>query len=235
MVIKVHEDESFLRLKREIIHEIYQHRMIMTAPRDRPEGWTLISGRWSPFYIQLRHLSSFPETLRKIAVAMTQMIKEEMPDITRLVGVAFAGVPIATAISLESGIPACHTRKMVGVRTESDLISAIEKYGQHSLVEGVIEDDDSLCIIDDLVTGLESKLVARRQVLFEVEKRSLNGVTCDNIAVIIDRQQGAFQKAQDEGLGLHALIRLIDEGLPMLKDIIPPEEFSLIHNYLTNE
>lgn len=235
MVIKVLEDESFMNLKREIIYEIYSNRMIMTAPRDRPEGWTLMSGRWSPFYIQLRHLSSFPETLRKVAVAMTQMIREELPDITRLVGVAFAGVPIATAISLESRIPACHTRKMMGVRTESDIIQAMAKYGQHALVEGVIKDYDVLCIIDDLVTGLESKLIARHQILAEVERRGLKGVTCDSIAVIIDRQQGAHLKAQGEGLDLHALIRLIDEGLPLLKEIVPGDEYSLIYDYLNTE
>ncbi len=228
------EKESLTQLKREIVHDIYRNRMIMTAPRDKPQGWTLMSGRWSPFYIQLRNLSSFPETLRKVAEAMTQMIRDELPDITRLVGVSFAGVPIATAISLESGLPACHTRKMVGVRTESDLLSAIEDYGHHSLVEGVMDDGDSLCIVDDLVTGLDSKLIARRQVLAEVEKRGLKGVTCDNIAVIIDRQQGAYQKAKDHGLALHALIRFIDEGLPLLKEIMPNEDYSLVHDYLTN-
>ncbi len=205
----------------------------MTAPRDRPEGWTLMSGRWSPFYIQLRLLSSFPETLRKVGAALSQLITEELPDITRLVGIAFAGVPIATAVSLHSGIPSCHTRKLVGVRTDEDAVRALEDYGQHALVEGVLEDGDRLCIVDDLVTGLESKLVARRQILAEVKRRGLTDITCDHILVVIDRQQGAARRAHDEGMSLHALIRFIDEGLPLLKDILPADDFELIHRYLT--
>ncbi|HDD67727.1 MAG TPA: hypothetical protein ENG31_03810, partial [Candidatus Thorarchaeota archaeon] len=98
-------------LKRSIMEDIYNNRMLLTSVRDRPGGWFLISGQWSPFYIQLRLLSSFPETLRKVAEAMSIMIREEAPHVNRLVGVSFAGVPIATAITLESGIPSCHTRK----------------------------------------------------------------------------------------------------------------------------
>jgi len=221
-------------LKKNIMRDVYEKRMILTSIRDRFEGWTLHSGLWSPFYIQLRVLSSFPETLKLVGNALSILIKEEAPSVNRLVGIAFAGIPIATAVSLESGIPACHTRKILGVQNEKELYEAIGKYGQHSLMEGEVQDGDVLCLVDDLVTGMESKLVGRAQVLAELEKREISDVTVDDIAVIIDRQQGARKRAKGLNIRLHSLIDLIDEGLPSIRDSMSEEEYQIVSEYLIN-
>ncbi|MFW9846253.1 MAG: orotate phosphoribosyltransferase [Candidatus Thorarchaeota archaeon] len=221
-------------LKQNIMRDIYENRMLLTSYRDKKEGWTLVSGLWSPFYIQLRLLGSFPETLKKVARAMTIFLHETVPNATKIVGIAFAGIPIATAISIESGLPACHTRKMIGVRTEEEMKRAIKEYGQHSLLEGVIEDGDVLCIVDDLVTGMESKLIARTQVLAEIERRGVRDVTCDDVAVILNRQQGAEERAKKAGIRLHSLIGFVNEGLPFLQSIMDPEEHRLISSYLSD-
>ncbi|MGY5871592.1 MAG: hypothetical protein RTV72_05045 [Candidatus Thorarchaeota archaeon] len=221
-------------LKKNIMKDIYEQRMILTSVRDRPEGWTLHSELWSPFYIQLRILCSFPETLKLVGNALSIMIEEEAPSVNRLVGIAFAGVPIATAVSVESGIPACHTRKVIGVRTEKELHEVIGKYGQHSLMEGEVEDGDTLCLIDDLVTGMESKLVARNQVIAELDKRGVSDVTIDDIAVIVDRQQGARDRAKDLDIRLHSLIDLVDEGLPAIKNLMSEEEYQIVSDYLSD-
>ncbi len=221
-------------LKKSIMQEIYENRMLLTSVRDKPEGWTLHSGLWSPFYIQLRILSSFPETLEKVGQALGTLIKEEAPHINRLVGIAFAGIPIATAMSLSSGIPACHTRKIIGVRTEQELQEAISKYGQHSLLEGEAKDGDAICLIDDLVTGMESKLVARGQVIAELEKRGVSAFTVDDIAVVVDRQQGARERANELKLNLHSLIDLVDEGLPLIRDRMTEKEFTIVSDYLAD-
>lgn len=208
--------------------------MLLTSIRDKPEGWTLHSGLWSPFYIQLRILSSFPKTLKKIGQALGTLIMEEAPHINRLVGIAFAGIPIATATSISTGIPACHTRKILGVRNEQELEDAISKYGQHSLIEGDVLDGDAICLVDDLVTGMESKLVARGQVLSELQKRGITEFTVDDIAVVVDRQQGAGQRANELKINLYALIDLVDEGLPLIRDKMTEEEFRMVSDYLSN-
>jgi len=223
---------DLLDLKRQIMHDIYEKRMLLTSTRDYAEGWKLVSGLWSPFYIQLRLISSFPQTLRRVGRAMSVFLKNRVPDVTKLVGIAFAGIPIATAISLESGIPAVHTRKVTGIKTPEDLKEALAEYGQHRLVEGVLEDGDVLCLVDDLVTGMESKLVARAQVMAEVENRGLADVKCDDIAVVIDRQQGARERAESEGMNLYALINFVDTGLPLIRDVMDEDEFRLIKSYL---
>jgi orotate phosphoribosyltransferase len=221
-------------LKKNIMRDIYENRMLLTATRDKPEGWTLHSGLWSPFYIQLRILSSFPKTLEKVGEALGILIKEEAPHINRLVGIAFAGIPIATAMSLSTSIPACHTRKIVGVRTEAELLEAISRYGQHALLEGEVQEGDALCLVDDLVTGMESKLVARGQVVAELQKRGIRDFTVDDIAVIVDRSQGAARRADELNINLHSLINLVDEGLPMIEDLMSPEEFKMVTDYLAD-
>jgi orotate phosphoribosyltransferase len=231
-VIHVTTGAQLEGLKREIVRDIYAKRMILTSVRDRPEGWILHSGQSSPFYIQLRLLSSHPSTLGKVGEALAIMLREEAADVNRLVGVAFAGVPIATAASLASGLPAVHTRKILGVRSEAELKDAIAKYGQHSLIEGEIEDGDTLCLVDDLVTGMESKVVARNQVLEELKKRGLQGCSCDHIAVVIDRHQGAIVRARELNLHLHVLVDLVEEGLPMLRNEMSEEEYLVISDYL---
>jgi orotate phosphoribosyltransferase len=165
---------------------------------------------------------------------MTVLLKEKAPNVNKVVGVAFAGIPIATTVSIASGLPACHTRKMLGVRTEEDLLKAIQEYGQHSLLEGVVEDGDVLCIVDDLVTGMESKLIARAQIQAEIKRREVQDVVCDDVAVVLDRQQGAKRRAKEVGIRLHTLIDFVDEGLPLLQDSMGPEEYNLIVSYLTD-
>jgi len=208
--------------------------MLLTSVRDKPEGWILHSGFWSPFYIQLRILSSYPGTLEKVGKALGDLIKEEAPHVNRLVGIAFAGIPIATAMSLSSEIPACHTRKILGVKTEQELQEAISKYGQHSLLEGEVRDGDVICLVDDLVTGLESKLIARGQVITELEKRGISEFTVDDIAVVVDRQQGARKRASELKINLHSLIDLVDEGLSLIKDKMSVEEFTMVSEYLAD-
>ncbi|MEM2141819.1 MAG: hypothetical protein QXS20_07450 [Candidatus Thorarchaeota archaeon] len=220
-------------IKKSIMRALYENRLILTAQRDRPEGWKLISGVWSPFYIQLRLVSSYPPVLRMVGEAIAAMLKEEAPEVNRLVGIAFAGIPIATAASIASGIPACHTRKLVGVRSEQEMEQALREYGQHALVEGILEEGDVVCLVDDLVTGLDSKIAARKQVLAEAGKRGIRNIVCDDVAVLLDRQQGAQDAARREGIRLHSVIKFLDEGLPLIRDLMSDAEYESIMTYLT--
>ena len=222
---------------KEITETLYENGMIKTWYKDKPSGWTLVSGIWSPFYVNLRPISSFPnsqEILKKVGTAMGTMIKEECPEVNKIVGIANAGVPISTAITLQSGIPSCYTRKLEGVRTIERLKREIKEYGQHSLVEGDLNEGDVIGLVDDLVTKFDSKLIAEKQVEYEAEERNVS-VTCKHVGVLLDREQGAAEKAKELGMSLHSIIPFKTKGLPWLKDRMSETEYTVVTEYLEND
>lgn len=226
---KIETQESYAAY---LVKKLYAHGMIKTWFRDRPEGWTLVSGLWSPLYIQLRILSSYPDLLKKAGEALAALIKEKIPHATQLVGIAMAGIPIAVATALAGGFPCAMTRKIEGIRSVSDFEEKIKSYGEHSMVEGELKSGDRLVLIDDLVTKFDSKLIALKQVKHEIHRRSLDDVTCCDVLVIFDREQGAKDAAQKAGINLYSLIPFRSLGLDWLSDVMDKREIDVVREYL---
>jgi orotate phosphoribosyltransferase len=217
---------------REILKLLYENRMIRTFYRDRPEGWTLISGIYSPLYIQLRPLVSFPSLFGKVCKALVRMVAEEAPEINRVVGIAMAGVPLAAGMSIVGGIPAGFTRKIENVKSVEAFREVISSYGEHALLEGELNSGDRIGIVDDLVTKFDSKLIALEQVTYEVQRRGLRDVECKTVIVALDREQGGAEAAKKAQLKLLSLIPFKTAGLPLLQDVMNKTEWETITHYL---
>jgi uridine monophosphate synthetase len=124
----------------------------------------LKSGKKSPYYVDLRILPSYPKVLKHSGKILGQMILGDAnkPDV--LCGVPAAGLAIATAISLETGIPTFYTKKEPIVYKElskhlDNLLRAKEEDGGFAFdekagVEAAIE------IIDKL-SGMKPHGIAR--------------------------------------------------------------------------
>lgn len=219
-------------MAREIVTLLYHNKMIRTYYRDKPQGWTLVSGLYSPVYIQLRPLASYPDVFRKMCSALARMLQEEAPDIGKVIGIAMAGVPLAAGLSLVAEIPAGFTRKMEGVKSPEALRMAIEKYGEHAMLEGELSSGDTVALVDDLVTRFDSKLVALEQVAYEVRRRGLTNVECKTVLVGLDREQGGMEAAEEAGVRLLSLIPFKSIGMPLLKNVMDPGEWETISHYL---
>ena len=218
--------------QREIVTLLYKNKMIRTFYRDRPEGWTLVSGLYSPLYIQLRPLLSYPKVFKSVCRGMARMVKEEAPEITTLVGIAMAGIPIAAGMALCGGMPAAFTRKMENVKSVDAFRAIIGSYGEHALVEGELSSNDKISVVDDLVTLFDSKQIALEQLKHEIGKRKLSGVECRTVAVVLDREQGGREAAEKENVRLLSLIPFKSYGLPLLKDSMHPGEWDVLNRYL---
>lgn len=216
-----------------IIERLYKVGMIKTWYKDKPEGWTLVPGLWSPFYINLRPLSLHPELLEQVSFALGRLIREECPDVNGIIGVAMAGIPIATAISIKTRIPSGYTRKIEGVKTKEDFNRFIKEYGEHSLIEGIPENGGEIAIVDDLVTKFGSKEVAIEQLDFELKLRGING-RCSEVVVLLDREQGAEKSAIEQGVELHSLIPFKSKGIKWLSGVLASREREVITAYLEN-
>lgn len=213
-----------------LVIELYRRGMIKTWYRDQPAGWTLFSGLWSPLYIQLRPLCSYPELLRAVGEQIGKIVREKVPGASRLLGIAMAGIPLAVSTSLAIDLPCAMTRKIEGVRSPTDVAS----YGEHNNVEGEIMDGDEIVLIDDLVTTMGSKKVAMVQLQAEAKRRGLTNVRGNTVVVLFDREQGAGEAAKAEGINLYSVIPFLSQGLPTLKSQMAAREYEVVCDYLAN-
>jgi len=206
-------------LKTELLVDLYKVGAIKFGT------FTLKSGEISPYYIQLRELSSYEggvgqNIMKMIGAAMGGLIHENFPQVDRIVGVAYAGIPLAVAITIETGIPSCYTRK------------EIKTHGISRFIEGRIEHGDTLVIVDDLVTTGESKLEAKEAIQKESEKRKIaveiKGITC-----LFDREEGGVEFLAKEGLDFCALFT-ISEAVLILhkKNLLQEKEYRAVLDYV---
>lgn len=104
-----------------------------------------VSIGWVPFAIRNRYLFSHPEIVRSVAKTLAGKVVEL--GINALVGAETAGIPLAMAISLETGIPFAYVRKQPRGR------------GDRACVEGDIVPGATVALVDDLMTSAASKQI----------------------------------------------------------------------------
>src|SRR4030066_1031043 len=155
--------------------------------------YILTSGKRSPYYVDLRQTISSPITMDWIGNALTRIVINEIgkDKIDKILGVPTAGVPFATVVSQKLGIPLIyyrHARKEHGVRKK---------------IEGILERNDRVLVIDDLITTGESGMGSAEVV------RDQGGVV-NELVVLLDREQGGQQRLRSSRIEPHVLFKISD-------------------------
>jgi uridine monophosphate synthetase len=149
--------------------------------------FTLKSGLNSPIYIDLRQIITYPKLLSQIADAYLPILHRL--SFSRIAGLPYAAIPIATAISLAGNYPMLYPRKEV------------KAYGTKAEIEGEYRAGETVVVIDDLATTGGSKFEA-------IQKLTGAGLVVRDVVVLVDRQSGAKESLAEAGYTLHAVLTI---------------------------
>ena len=178
--------------------------------------YILTSGKKSPYYIDLRQTISSPITMDWIANSLTRIIINEIgrDKIDKLLGVPTAGVPFATVVSQKLGIPLIYYRQ------------ARKEHGVRKKVEGILERNDRVLVVDDLITTGESVIEAAEVV------RDQGGVV-NEMVVLLDREQGGQESLRKVRVEPHVLFKISD-AMAWLHNVglINDDTFATVRNYI---
>lgn len=145
--------------------------------------FVLSSGRRSSFYIDKYLFETDPQLLREIGRLLADMLPA---GTTRLIGPALGGVPLATAVALETGLPFAIVRP------------GAKEYGTAKLIEGRVNAADRTVVLEDVVTtGAQAVRAARA-----VESAGAQVLT---ILAVIDRHEGGREGVEGAGYRFEAL------------------------------
>jgi orotate phosphoribosyltransferase len=150
--------------------------------------FTLSSGRRSSFYIDKYLFETQPDILRDLARLLAHALP---PQTTRLAGPAIGGVPLAAAVSLETGLP------FVIVRHET------KEYGTARTIEGRLDPGDRIVILEDVVTTGAQAVRAARAV-------EAAGARILLVLAVVDRHEGGRDGIEAAGYPFAALYNLQD-------------------------
>lgn len=160
--------------------------------------FTLRSGRTSSYYLDKYLFSTRAEVLRDLGVLFAQRIdhiaKAEGKPIDRLAGAELGGIPLVTIATVQTGLPCIFVRNQK------------KGYGTAKQVEGVVNKNDRVILLEDVATtgGQALEAVA---VLKEL------GADVRAIIATIDRQEGARENVEKAGLRFEALFTKTDLGI----------------------
>ncbi len=104
--------------------------------------FTLSSGKKSSYYIDLRLVPSFPHQFRRMVKSLQSQISEEigLDNFDSYASIPTSGLIIASALAIETVKP------LIYVRTKP------KDYGTSKSVEGNLEKDLKVLLIDDVAT-----------------------------------------------------------------------------------
>ena len=147
--------------------------------------FTLRSGRSASRYFDKYQFESDPELLKALAEEMAALVPAETE---LLAGLEMGGIPVVTALSAVTGIPAVFVRKVA------------KTHGTARLAEGPVVEGKRLLIVEDVVTsGGQIRLSAS-------DLRDL-GATVLGAICVVDREEGGSESLAEDGIVLRSLFR----------------------------
>ena len=178
------------------------------------EPFRLVSGKYSPIYINCRLLISSPAFADLFAAATRLIVEHRQVKFDVVAGGETAGIPFAAFVARAFGLPMVYVRKEV------------KGHGVPSRVEGSLQPQARVVLVEDLITDAGSK------ISFVEGIRGAGGVV-EDVVVVFDRLQGGRDALKQEGIRLHALTDM-DMVLAeaQVAGLVSREELDSVRSYL---
>ncbi len=155
--------------------------------------FTLSSGKKSSYYIDLRVVPSFPHQFRRMVKSLQSQISEEigLDNFDSYASIPTSGLIIASALAIETVKP------LIYVRTKP------KDYGTSKLVEGNLEKDLKVLLIDDVATTGGS-------VANAISALKKADTVLTDAYVIINRLEGADKLLDSHGVKLRQIMDILE-------------------------
>lgn len=153
--------------------------------------FVLSSGARSHYYFDKYLFETKPGILRRVASFLAELVP---PQTDRIAGPELGAVALATALSLEVGLPFVIARK------------AAKDYSTSRLVEGELYPGERVIVVEDVISTGAQAIRAANHV-------AQTGAQVLGILGVIDREQGGPRNIAAAGYQFTALFRRRDLGL----------------------
>jgi|TARA_B110000263_G_scaffold249366_1_gene266763 orotate phosphoribosyltransferase len=147
-----------------------------------PFNWA--SGWKSPFYFDNRISLSYPSIRKKITLSLVELCNKYYSDAEVIAGVATAGIPQGSLVSNELNKPFVYIR------------SKPKSHGMENLIEGRLEKNKKVIVIEDLISTGGSSIKAVEAIRnngcnvvcvlsifnygFDISKTNFSNINCDH-------------------------------------------------------
>lgn len=212
-------------IEKEIWREEKQYLMkhvflsLMRNDALRIGDYVLASGKKSPYYVDLRQAISNPIAMDWIANSLARIVVNEIGKgkVDKIMGVPTAGVPFATIVSQKLAIPMLYYRK------------ERKEHGVRKKIEGYMERNDRIVMIDDLITTGQS-------VIDAAEAAREQGGIVSELVVLLDREQGGKEYIRNQNIEPHVLFN-ISEAFGWLREVklLNSQDYKMITEYIEAE
>jgi orotate phosphoribosyltransferase len=150
--------------------------------------FVLRSGRRSRYYLDKYRFETRPDILGPLGQRIAEAVAEHEPEAVRLAGPELGAVSLAAAASLASGLPFLIVRKET------------KEYGTAKRLEGVYEQGECVCLVEDVVTSGGAAVGA-------IEALREAGLTCRTAVCVVDREEGGADALARLAVRLRPLFR----------------------------
>lgn len=173
---------------RERLFELLYERSFLYSE----EGFTLASGKKSPYYLDCKKTTLFSEALPLIGKLLWEEIERFSPQAVG--GLTLGADPLVAAVCYEAGLR--------GIPLEGFIVRKEAKgHGTRRFVEGNVKAGMRAVILEDVVTTGTSSLKA-------VDRAREAGLEILAVVALVDREEGGAEAILARGLSFAALFKV---------------------------